>query len=117
MGGAHAFIPPTALRLLKSVERPRDPSASSCAPSVRAGEASGGKTFEWARAALGVEVSEFYGQTECNIVISSATDLGVASPAPWARRHRGHQVAIIDGEGRVLPPGAVGQWRSGVPIR
>lgn len=105
----NAFIPPTALRLLKSVERPRDRYALKLRTVGSAGEALGRETFEWARAALGVEVSEFYGQTECNIVISSATGLGVAKAGSMGKAAPGHQVALIDGEGRVLPPGTVGQ--------
>ncbi|MCA1367981.1 AMP-binding protein [Bradyrhizobium sp. BRP14] len=105
----NAFIPPTALRLLKSVERPRDRYRLALRTIGSAGEALGRETFEWARAALGIEVSEFYGQTECNIVISSAADLGVLKPGSMGKAAPGHQVAIIDGDGSVLPPGTVGQ--------
>jgi acetyl-CoA synthetase len=105
----NAFIPPTALRLLKSVERPRDRYRLSLRTIGSAGEALGRETFEWAKAALGIAVSEFYGQTECNIVISSAADLGVLKPGSMGKAAPGHQVAIIDGDGRVLPPGTVGQ--------
>jgi len=105
----NAFIPPTALRLLKSVERPRDRYRLNLRTIGSAGEALGRETFEWARAALGIEVSEFYGQTECNIVISSSADLGVLKPGSMGKAAPGHQVAIIDGDGRALPPGTVGQ--------
>ncbi|MDX0803048.1 AMP-binding protein [Sinorhizobium medicae] len=105
----NAFIPPTALRLLKSVERPRQRYALKLRTLGSAGEALGRETFEWAKRELGIEVSEFYGQTECNIVISSATGLGVVKPGSMGKAAPGHQVAIIDGQGRVLPAGAVGQ--------
>ncbi|HXV31638.1 MAG TPA: AMP-binding protein, partial [Sinorhizobium sp.] len=105
----NAFIPPTALRLLKSVERPREHYRLNLRTIGSAGEALGRETYEWAKAALGIDVSEFYGQTECNIVISSAADLGVLKPGSMGRAAPGHVVAIIDGEGRVLPPGTVGQ--------
>ncbi|MQW87491.1 AMP-binding protein [Sinorhizobium saheli] len=105
----NAFIPPTALRLLKSVDEPRARYRLNLRTIGSAGEALGRETFEWARAALGIEVSEFYGQTECNIVISSAADLGVLKPGSMGKAAPGHRVAIIDAEGRVLPPGTVGQ--------
>ncbi|ASY64082.1 Acetyl-coenzyme A synthetase [Sinorhizobium sojae CCBAU 05684] len=65
----NAFIPPTALRLLRSVERPRERYRLNLRTIGSAGEALGRETYEWAKAALGIEVSEFYGQTECNIVM------------------------------------------------
>ena len=105
----NAFIPPTALRLLKSVDEPRARYRLNLRTIGSAGEALGRETFEWARAALGIEVSEFYGQTECNIVISSAADLGVLKPGSMGKAAPGHRVAVIDAEGRVLPPGTVGQ--------
>ena len=33
------------------------------------GEALGAETFEWGKAALGLTINEFYGQTECNLVL------------------------------------------------
>ncbi|OCP20641.1 MULTISPECIES: AMP-binding protein [unclassified Ensifer] len=105
----NAFIPPTALRLMKAVDRPRDRYRLNLRTVGSAGEALGRETFEWARAALGLDVSEFYGQTECNIVISSAADLGVVKPGAMGKAAPGHRVAIIDGDGRELPAGTVGQ--------
>lgn len=105
----NAFIPPTALRLMKAVERPREQYHLNLRTIGSAGEALGRETFEWAKAALGLEVSEFYGQTECNIVISSAADLGVVKPGSMGKAAPGHRVAIIDSEGRELPAGTVGQ--------
>ncbi|WP_312367716.1 AMP-binding protein [Ensifer sp.] len=105
----NAFIPPTALRLMKAVERPRERYRLNLRTVGSAGEALGRETFEWARGALGLDVSEFYGQTECNIVISSAADLGVVKPGSMGKAAPGHRVAIIDGEGRGLPAGTVGQ--------
>ncbi|APG85608.1 AMP-binding protein [Sinorhizobium americanum] len=109
MNVRNAFIPPTALRLLKSIDRPRDRYRLNLRTIGSAGEALGRETFDWAKAVLGIEVSEFYGQTECNIVISSAADLGVLKPGSMGKAAPGHTVAIIDGEGRVLPPGTTGQ--------
>ncbi len=105
----NAFIPPTALRLMKAVDRPRERYRLNLRTIGSAGEALGRETFEWAKAALGLEVSEFYGQTECNIVISSAADLGVVKPGSMGKAAPGHRVAIIDGDGQELPAGTVGQ--------
>ncbi|MCF3642193.1 AMP-binding protein [Rhizobium sp. TRM95111] len=105
----NAFIPPTALRLMKSVERPREKYRLNLRTIGTAGEALGRETWEWARAALGITVNEFYGQTECNIVIGSIGKLGVSRPGPIGKAVPGHVVAIIDGDGRELPAGEIGQ--------
>ncbi|SIR46037.1 acetyl-CoA synthetase [Rhizobium sp. RU20A] len=105
----NAFIPPTALRLMKAVERPRDHYDLKLRTIGSAGEALGRETFEWARDALGIEVAEFYGQTECNIVLSSSAACGVIKGGSMGKAAPGHRVAIIDDAGRVLPAGSIGQ--------
>ncbi|TCL72628.1 AMP-binding protein [Rhizobium sp. BK251] len=109
MGVRNAFIPPTALRLLKSVERPREKYNLSLRTIGSAGESLGRETYEWARATLGVTVNEFYGQTECNFVLSSSARLGVSRAGAIGRAVPGHRVAIVDERGSVLPIGETGQ--------
>ena len=41
------------------------------------GEALGAETLEWGRSALGLTINEFYGQTECNLVLASCALIGV----------------------------------------
>lgn len=109
MNVRNAFIPPTALRLMKSVEAPQKHYRLNLRTIGTAGESLGRETWEWVRRTLGVTVNEFYGQTECNIVIGSIGRLGVSRPGPIGRAVPGHVVAIVDGQGRELPPGATGQ--------
>jgi acetyl-CoA synthetase len=109
MGVRNAFIPPTALRLLKSVENPRQRYGLRLRTIGSAGEALGRETYEWARSVLGVTVNEFYGQTECNFVLSSSAAFGVTRPGATGKPAPGHRVAIVDAEGRELPAGEVGQ--------
>jgi len=105
----NAFIPPTALRMLKSV--PDIPTRfSHVLRSVgSAGESLGRETWEWAEGALGLPVNEFYGQTECNAVIASSAVIGVSRPGTIGKAVPGHAVAIIDGDGRPMPAGEAGQ--------
>jgi len=105
----NAFIPPTALRLMKSVEEPRKAYRLNLRTIGTAGESLGRETWEWAHRTLGVTVNEFYGQTECNIVIGSIGRLGVSRPGPIGKAVPGHVVAIIDADGQELPPGITGQ--------
>jgi acetyl-CoA synthetase len=105
----NAFIPPTALRLLKAVENPRQTYDLVLRSIGSAGESLGRETYEWVKAALGIVPNEFYGQTECNFVLSSAAHLGVSKGGFIGKPVPGHQVAIIDAEGREVPVGETGQ--------
>ncbi|MDQ0137472.1 acetyl-CoA synthetase [Neorhizobium galegae] len=105
----NAFIPPTALRLLKSVEKPLEKYDLKLRTIASAGEALGRETYDWAKAALGLTVNEFYGQTECNFVLSSAANLGVSRGGAIGRAVPGHHVAVVDGRGIELPVGKMGQ--------
>ncbi|GMB83760.1 AMP-binding protein [Shinella zoogloeoides] len=105
----NAFIPPTALRLMKTVVNPREKYRLNLRTIGSAGESLGRETWEWVRDTLGITINEFYGQTECNIVLGSIGKLGVSRPGPIGKPVPGHVVAIIDAEGRELPRGIVGQ--------
>ncbi|KPF57836.1 AMP-binding protein [Rhizobium sp. AAP116] len=105
----NAFIPPTALRLLKAVDKPREAHDLVLRSIGSAGESLGRETYEWVKTALGIVPNEFYGQTECNFVLSSAAHLGVSKGGFIGKAVPGHEVAIIDAEGRELPAGETGQ--------
>lgn len=105
----NAFIPPTALRLMMQVEKPRDRYDLKLRSIGSAGESLGREAYEWAKRALGITVNEFYGQTECNIVLGSMASVGVTRSGAIGRVTAGHSVAIIDAEGRELPRGSAGQ--------
>jgi acetyl-CoA synthetase len=105
----NAFIPPTALRLLKAVEKPREAYDLVLRSIGSAGESLGRETYGWVKSALGIVPNEFYGQTECNFVLSSAAHLGVTRGGFIGKAVPGHEVAIIDAEGREVPAGETGQ--------
>ena len=109
MGVRNAFVPPTALRMLKSVSGIRKRFRLDLRTIGSAGEALGRETYEWARGELGMTVNEFYGQTECNIVLSSCAALGVSRSGAIGKPLPGHEVAVIDVEGDPMPPGEIGQ--------
>ncbi|OLP53721.1 AMP-dependent synthetase [Rhizobium rhizosphaerae] len=105
----NAFIPPTALRLMRAVDNPRDRYDIRLRTVSSAGESLGRDTQEQASAALGVPVAEFYGQTECNMVLSSSAHYGVMKPGSMGKPAPGHRVVILDADGAVAPPGTPGQ--------
>ena len=109
MGVRNAFIPPTALRLLKAVDNPRAQYDLQLRTIGSAGEALGRETFEWARSALGICVNEFFGQTECNFVLSSSAAFGVSRPGATGKPVPGHRVASVDADGIEVALGESGQ--------
>ena len=108
-GVRNTFIPPTALRMLRSVTGIRKRFRLNLRTVGSGGEALGRETFEWGEDELGLRINEFYGQTECNLVLSSCAALGVSRAGAIGKAVPGHRVAVIDEEGREVPRGATGQ--------
>ncbi len=97
---SHAFLPPTALRMLRGFENPRGQfDLSSLQNIASAGEALGPETFAWAKDVLGLTIGEAYGQTECNLVLASCTRAGIARPGSTGKPVPGHRVAILREDG------------------
>ena len=93
----NVFFPPTALRLLKS-EGARLDGLRSVASG---GEPLGAEMLAWGREALGVTINEFYGQTECNMVVSSCGARYATKPGCMGRPVPGFDVSIIDDAGNI----------------
>ena len=107
MGVRNAFIPPTALRLMRSVSRP--PADLQLRSVGSGGEALGAETYEWGKSALGLAINEFYGQTECNLVLGSCGGIGIAQLGSIGKTVPGHTVAIIHPDGTQCAPGEAGE--------
>jgi acetyl-CoA synthetase len=103
----NAFIPPTALRMLRSAPRPKTKLELRSVGS--GGEALGAETHEWGKATLGIAINEFYGQTECNLVVSSCAAIGISRPGSMGRAVPGHSVDVIRPDGSRCSPGELGQ--------
>jgi acetyl-CoA synthetase len=108
LGVTNAFIPPTALKMLRGLG-PLGHRRLRLRALASGGEALGRETYEWAKAELGLTINEFYGQTECNLVLASCAGIGVSRAGAIGKPVPGHRVAVIDGKGRELPPGEQGQ--------
>ena len=105
----NAFIPPTALRMLRAAPNPKGRYAINMRSIGSGGESLGAETYEWGKSAFGLVINEFYGQTECNIVLSACSAIGVSKPGAIGRPVAGHTVAIIDAAGNPLKTGETGQ--------
>ncbi|MCJ8332934.1 MAG: AMP-binding protein [Epibacterium sp.] len=95
----NVFFPPTALRMLKA--------AGGDLPGLRSvasgGEPLGTEMLDWGRRAFGVTINEFYGQTECNMTVSSCAAAFDPEPGAMGRAVPGHDVQILDEDGAIAP--------------
>ena len=105
----NAFIPPTALRIMRAVEAPRSRYDLKLRTVGSGGESLGRETYDWARQELGLTINEFYGQTECNLVLSSCAAKGVSRGGAIGKPVAGHVVGVIDEAGNEVGPGVTGQ--------
>ena len=105
----NTFIPPTALRMMRAVERPGARFDLKLRTLGSGGESLGAETYEWGRAELGLTINEFYGQTECNLVLGSCAAIGVSRAGAIGRAIPGHEVAVIRPDGSLCAPDEEGQ--------
>jgi acetyl-CoA synthetase len=107
-GVRNAFLPPTALKMMRPVAEPRRRFGINLRSVASGGEALGEDILTWSEAALGVAVNEFYGQTEANLLVGNCASLYPVRPGSMGRPIPGHAVAVVSAEGEVLPPGETG---------
>jgi acetyl-CoA synthetase len=105
----HAFLPPTALRMLMSA----DPSAYDLSLSVlaSAGEPLTPEIRKWVETALpDVSLNEFYGQTELNLAVGTRSDWFDPRPGSMGQPFPGYDLAILKTDStETLPAGETGE--------
>ncbi|MBI5551305.1 MAG: acyl-CoA synthetase [Desulfobacterales bacterium] len=108
-GVRNAFMPPTALKLMRQVQHPRQRHQYALRTIGSGGETLGEALLAWGREVFGLTINEFYGQTEVNLVVGNCSQIMEARPGSMGRPIPGHTLAIVDAEGRELPAGEVGE--------
>lgn len=93
-----AFLPPTALKMLRAADVPGD--GLSLRAVFTGGEPLGEEMHGWASAVLGCAINEGYGQTECNLVVGNCASTWAVRPGSMGRALPGHEVAVLDDQGR-----------------
>ena len=101
------FLPPSALRLLRQAGTELPGGALRTVMS--GGEPLGADTLAWARAHLGVEPNEIYGQTEANLVVGNSRGIWPIRPGSMGRAYPGHDVRVLAADGQLAGPGQAGE--------
>jgi acetyl-CoA synthetase len=95
--------------MLRSAPSPRGRHDLKLRTLGSGGESLGAETYDWGRAAFGLVINEFYGQSECNLVLASCAMLGVSRPGAMGKPVPGHAVAVIRPDGTRAQSGELGQ--------
>ena len=98
----NTFIPPTALKMMKSFNQNFKGKNLKLRTLGSGGESLGQELLKWGKEIFDVGINEFYGQTECNLTISNCglimkQKLGsIGKPVP------GHNVRLMNKEGSFI---------------
>ncbi|MGI8422260.1 MAG: AMP-binding protein [Gaiellaceae bacterium] len=106
-GIRNAFVPPTALRLMKAAGVMLPPGTLRSV--ISGGETLGADVLAWARESLGVTIAEMYGQSEANLLVGNAPALFPPRPGSMGRPYPGHDVEVLDDEGQPVARGVDGE--------
>jgi len=103
-----AVLPVGMLRSLGKVTDPRGRFRPRLRSVASTGATLPPEVQDWGRAVLGTTINEFYSQTETGPVIGNCANVIESRPGSMGRAVPGHMVAVVDEEGRDLPPGETG---------
>ena len=105
----NAFMPPTALKLMRQVQNPRQRHNFAMRSIGSGGETLGQELLQWGREVMGLSINEFYGQTECNLIVGCCAEVMPIKPGSMGKAIPGHVVEVVDETGQPLVAGQVGE--------
>lgn len=104
-----AFIPPTALKMMRAVPDLFTDNPSFIRSIMSAGEAVGEELLYWGRQALNIDINEMCGQTEHNYLMGNCSAIMDVRAGSMGKAYPGHRVAIMGADGKLLGPGEHGE--------
>jgi acetyl-CoA synthetase len=108
-GVRNAFMPPTALKIMRQVPNPHQRFDYNMRTIGSGGETLGEELLEWGREFMGLTINEFYGMTEVNLVVGNCAEIMEVRPGAMGLPIPGHTVDVIDDQGNQVAPGQVGE--------
>ena len=106
----NTFLPPTALKMMKSFNPSKTVKNLKLRTVGSGGEALGEDLLEWGKEILGVGINEFYGQTECNLTVSNCGVIMPTKQGSIGKPVPGHEVRIVNYKGELIKePGLDGE--------
>lgn len=108
-GVTAAFLPPTALHLIRDANREPDAPPSTLEVVLTGGEPLNPAVGTWVERELDVVLNEGYGQTEANVTVGNCDALFDSRPGSMGRPYPGHEVLVLDEDGSPDRRGEVGE--------
>ena len=108
-GIRNAFMPPTALKLMRQVKDPKKRYHFSMRSIGSGGETLGEELLDWGKEVMGLTINEFYGQTEVNLVVGNCAECMQNIAGSMGKAVPGHVVDVVDESGNPLSAGTVGE--------
>jgi len=108
-GIRNAFMPPTALKMMRQVKDPKSRYDYRMRTIGCGGETLGEELLDWGRQVMDLEINEFYGQTEVNLVVGNCCEIMPIRRGSMGKPIPGHHVEVVDAEGNIVSPGTVGE--------
>ncbi len=108
-GIRNAFIVPTALKMMRQVENPKGRYDYHMRTIASGGETLGEELLGWGREVMDLEINEFYGQTEVNLVVGNCCEIMPIRSGSMGKPIPGHRVEVVDAQGNVVPAGTIGE--------
>lgn len=106
----NAFLPPTALRMLRELPDAEVRAGELCLRSVMTGsERVGEDVIEWSRATLGIVPNEVFGQTEASCVLGNSATVLPVVPGSVGMEYPRARVEILDDSDDPMAPGETGE--------
>lgn len=105
----NSFIPPTALKFIRTVPAITENYKLKLRSVMSAGESVGEELVHWGREQLKIDINEMWGQTEFNYLVGNSADILPIKPGAMGKPYPGHKVIIIDEQGSECAVGKSGE--------
>ncbi len=105
----NAFIPPTALKMLRQVTKMSEKYDINMRSIMSAGESLGAQLYHWGIEAFGIEINEMWAQTEFNYIAGNCAEVMPVRPGSIGKTYPGHRVEAVDEEGNALASNEIGE--------
>ena len=103
-----ALLTPTMLKLMRQVPDPLQRYDLKLRAVLSGGESVGAGLLEWGQKELKLSINEGFGQTECNVFLANNGNVCPIKPGSLGKPTPGTIAAIVDDQGKELPPGTEG---------